>query len=95
MKIYKYTFSRDFDLIVNNIITVNLPGGSKILTTQLQDSAIVMWYAAPDIVDIKADPQIYHFKLYVTGSENIPTNSRYMNTFQFDDGQFVIHMFEL
>lgn len=91
MKIHKYQFPENLD---ESIFEVDLPVASKILTTQIQNGHVIMWYMVPDNSGFTG-MFTHRFKFYTTGFEDVPINARYMNTLQFVSGLFVYHLFEI
>lgn len=95
MIIHKYQFPKHV-VDGSSLQVVELPFGVKILTAQIQHDFITLWYLVSSVEKL-ADhvPHVHRFAFYATGYDEVPINARYMNTFQFDDGRYVLHMFEL
>lgn len=93
MKIHKHVFS-----IVNPYVgqmhSLDMPQGSKIIAAQLQYDDPTIWYTVPNIEGF-AGKYTRRFQFFVTGFEEVPNDAVYINTFQFDEGRFVLHMFEV
>jgi hypothetical protein len=90
MKIYKYPLSLGQQY---NICTLKLPAGYKILTIQAQHDIPVLW-ALVDETQRKLSVQIavigtgYDF----TFNEE---NANYISTVQLNDGNLILHFFEI
>jgi hypothetical protein len=71
-----------------------LPAYARIISVQIQRSIPVMWA----VIDIEAPNEYRSFILVETG-ENLPdeiyTNSYYLGTLQLQDGDYVLHLFEV
>lgn len=69
---------------------------AKILDAQLQYNRITVWFTVPKLnagAMMNAKPRKFGF--YVTAYEEVPDNAIYIKTFQFLDGNYVLHMFEI
>lgn len=80
-KIYKYKLELTEEQIVN------MPQGSKILSTQLQDGSICLWA----MVDTEKPFKQRDIRIYGTGSK-ITDLDKYIGTVQ--DGRYVWHVWE-
>ena len=83
-RIYKYPIP------VEDLITINMPNGAKILTVQMQNSEPCIWA----LVDIDEHKINKYFRLYGTGME-VPEGLKYIGTFQMLNGGLVFHLFEV
>lgn len=80
--IYKYP--------IHENIEIELPADAQILSAQLQYGEPVLW--------ILLDPSTPKTKRHIIGvgtGHQVPDNSNYIGTFQLNDGDFVIHLFEI
>ena len=85
--IYKYP------LPVEDLPTVEMPTGAQVLCVQVQEDKPFLWA----IVDPGQPLERRWFRLCGTGQLlgiNLPT-SRYIGTFQLQEGTFIGHVFEL
>jgi hypothetical protein len=75
---------------------IEVPKGSKILTAQIQNNEITLWFL---IKDSEAEKEKRHFKVYGTGHsiDGVVTDRthQYINTLQFHGGSLVLHCFEI
>lgn len=69
--------------------SIFLPVGSELLTVQLQYGTPSAWF----MVDPDAEKRDRSFVFIMTG-HGVPDGLRYVQTFQFDGGDFVLHLFE-
>ena len=88
-RIFKYRI--EFD----NLSELSLPKESEVLTVQIdqKDNAPYLWA----LVDPKNKPEYRFFELFGTGHimiYNMSTNRKYIGTFQYQNGDFVGHLFE-
>jgi len=70
---------------------VELPGGAKILTAQLQGNQLCLWA----LVNTLALTESRKIRIY--GTEHPISNQkehRYISTYQLADGEFIFHVFE-
>ena len=75
---------------VTNSQSIRAPEGSKILTVQMQNGNLCIWYQC----DETAPCSFRTIDIYGTGNP-IPDNpGRYISTFQMNDGALVFHVFE-
>lgn len=86
MKIYKYP------LMIDDVQTVVMPHGAKVLTVQMQHEMPCLW--------AEVDPQIIAvetrtFGIIGTGCADIPANAQYIGTVQQFGGNLVWHVYEL
>jgi hypothetical protein len=85
--IYKY------GMPINDIITLQLPIGAKILDVQPQNGNPFIWC----LVDPNVDTEVRHFEVFGTGhkmSTGMGVNREYIGTFQTMGGALVFHLFE-
>jgi len=79
MRIYKY----EVNLLSKNYAEVEIPEGGEVLKFDLQKciGSYCLW------VKVNPDnkPEKRTFKLFVTGFEEIPENSKYIDTIQMDN----------
>lgn len=92
MMIHKYQFPSD---TIRGTHEIDLPYRSNILTAQIQYGQITMWYTFPDTDVVVVTTETRKFGFYLTGCDSVPSNARYVNTFQAFGGNLIIHMFEL
>ena len=81
--IWKYELEPDCYLAI--------PEGGEILTTQTQADIAMMWV----LVNPVMTPISRHFKIFGTGHTITDEKMKYINTFQFDNGALVFHVFEI
>jgi hypothetical protein len=70
---------------------IRMPSGAEILTAQIQYSELVLWALVDE--DNKLESRM--FVTYPTGMNIEETKIKYINTFQFSGGSFVLHLFEI
>lgn len=84
--VYKYALPLD------DLVTVELPGGAKILCVQAQRDVPTIWA----LVDTFNSPEPRTFRIAGTGHpiEDMHTDN-YIGTFQMRGGSLVFHLFEI
>ena len=85
--IYKYPiYPADY-------VEVEMPAGAEILTVQLQRNQLCLWA----LVDSAAPVRKCRFRIAGTGHplDDEVVASKYVGTFQLNDGQFVFHVFQI
>ena len=82
-----------YPLNVEALPTIKMPAGAQVLCVQVQKGAPCLWA----IVDPDQPLEYRYFRVCGTGYGfgMDRTNSRYIGTFQLDEGAFVGHVFEL
>jgi hypothetical protein len=84
--IYKYELSSD-----SGGLTIPLPADAEVLTVQMQRAHVAMW--------VRLDPDAprvpRRFASYQTGVSIPDVPQRFLGTVQQDDGEFVLHIFEV
>ena len=81
--IWKYELSPD--------VYLTIPINGEILTVQTQNKKVVMWV----VVNPEHDTERRHFKVFGTGHMITDEMIEYINTFQFNNGAFIFHVFEI
>jgi len=87
-----------FEIKVNDVITINMPKQTKILSLQVQAGIPVIWA----LVNPENENEIRNFELFGTGFDipydiEMGSNDRkYIGTFQLvkDEKWFAFHLFE-
>lgn len=87
-KVYKYSF----DVESKTEYEVLLPRKSQILSIQEQHGKVVMWYAFAHEDETNLTRR--KFKFIVTGYETVSIVAVHLATLQFNEGNFVLHLFE-
>jgi hypothetical protein len=68
-----------------------IPRDAEVLDAQVQNEVGVMWV----LVNPYNDKELRSFVLYPTGQFEFDSSSlTYISTLQYDDGEFVLHLFE-
>ena len=84
-----------FELYLQELCEIEIPVGSKILTIQIdkKTNTPCLWI----IVDLgQMEKEIRQFRLYGTGQNiDILHTLEYIGTYQYSEGKFVGHLFEL
>ena len=81
--IWKYELSPD--------VYLTIPINGEILTVQTQNDVAMMWV----LVNPEHDTERRHFKVFGTGHTITDKKIKYINTFQFDNGVLIFHVFEI
>lgn len=91
MKIYKYPLSLQQDY---NICTVLLPAGYQILTIQLQNDIPTLWVLVDETRSniLKVQIAVVGTGHHITFNADLAT---YISTVQFNNGNLVLHFFEV
>jgi hypothetical protein len=87
--IWKY----ELDVMSSGFIrTFSMPKNAVILSAQVQQGKGVLW-AMVDTNAKAVEPRRFH--LVLTGQVHDPASGlRFIDTLQFDDGNYVVHVFE-
>lgn len=82
-----------YPIPVQGAFELRMPRGARILTAQMQRDQPMVWA----LVDTEAPPEIRCFELIGTGESTATAFDRlsFVGSFQFDDGRFVSHLFEV
>lgn len=92
--IHKTSFPLDR---LTDTLVVSLPTGSEILSVGNQHETLVVWYKT-DTDKKDHEKQNHKLRIATTGNplgiERV-VPSRFLGTVQFQDGAFVVHVFEI
>lgn len=86
IRIYKYR------LELRDVQSMLMPEGAEVLSVQVQNGSPCMWAKVDTITEERTWRQ---FVIYGTGHPTFDFPSKFIGTFQMDNGSLVFHVFEL
>lgn len=80
-----------FQLKTSDLVAINMPEGSKIISLQVQSSVPTIW-ALVNPAEMKIKTR--YFRIYGTGHP-IESKGDFVGTYQLSEGALVFHVFEV
>lgn len=92
--IWKYALHGPAVSKVGDLTTITMPRGATVLDVQNQQGIVCLWVET--VPDLKAagGKQTRCFRWVETGKP-VPTGGEYLGTVQLDDGNYVVHIYEV